>query len=149
MPKKYELPTFLSGKVTQLVYERWLYRKARAHTIRDRRRGDSSIIGENYRVAIHSAVVESGGLDAYTGEELNWSLISMYDNEKSRIGRRGYKHGFAFLPTVDHAEEASPGAFKICSWRTNGFKGDLEMTELLDLCRAVLEHNGYRVIKGA
>lgn len=53
-------------------------------------------------VAIHAAVIRSGGVDDYTGEELAWENINTYDNEKSRVGRRSYKKSFWSLPTVDH-----------------------------------------------
>jgi len=76
MPKKYKIPSFLTGEVDQELYERWLRRKAQAHVKRDRRRGNEAAIGEAYRDAIHSAVAESGGKDVYTGEMLDWSLIS-------------------------------------------------------------------------
>jgi len=148
MPKRYQFPSFLIDKVTQEVYERWLRRKAQAHIKRDRQRGNETANGEAYRVAIHSAVLESGGRDSYTGEELDWSLISQYDNDKSKEDRRYYKHGFALLPTIDHVGDGTRSAdFKICSWRTNDAKSDLEMPAFLALCQAVLEHHGYTVTK--
>ena len=146
MPKKYQIPSFLSGQVTHEIYERWLRRKAQAHVKRDRRRGNETAIGETYRVAIHAAVVESGGLDAYTGEKLDWSLISQYDNDESQEHGRHYKRGFALLPTVDHVGDGMGQAdFRICGWRTNDAKSDLEMPEFLAVCQAVLEHHGYIV----
>lgn len=148
MPKKYQLPSFLSGQVTQEVYERWLRRKAQEHVRRDRRRGNETAIGEEYRDAIHTAVIESGGHDAYTGEELKWSLISKFDNDEAKKHRRDYKRGFALLPTADHVGDGMGLAnFKICSWRTNDAKNDLEMPAFLELCQAVLKHNGYKVTK--
>ena len=148
MPKRYPLPSFLIGQVTQEVYERWLRRKAQAHVRRDRRRGNETAIGEPYRAAIHLAVVESGGCDCYTGEQLNWTLISQYDNDKSQEHGRHYKHGFALLPTVDHVGDVTgPANFKICGWRTNDAKNDLEMPAFLAVCQAVLEHHGYVITK--
>ncbi|MCH7666911.1 MAG: hypothetical protein IH936_13415 [Acidobacteria bacterium] len=32
-------------------------------------------------MAIHNAVLDGGDRDAYTGEKLDWSLISTYDNK--------------------------------------------------------------------
>lgn len=148
MLKRYQLPSFLLGQVTQEVYERWLRRKAQAHVKRDRRRGNDIAIGEVYRIAIHTAILESNGRDAYTGEELDWSLISKYDNDESQKNGRHYKHGFALLPTVDHVGDGlGPADFKICSWRTNDAKNDLETSEFLALCQTVLEHHGYVVTK--
>jgi len=147
---RYQIPSFLIDKVTQEVYERWLRHKAQAHIKRDRQRGNETANGESYRIAIHSAVLESGGRDFYTGEELDWSLISKYDNDKSKASGRNYKHSFSLLPTIDHVGDGTGIAdFKICSWRTNDAKSDLEMPDFLALCKAVLEHHGYTVtVKG-
>ncbi len=144
--RKYALPSFLSGKVTQEGYERWLRRKAQAHVRRDRGRNNSSAIGERYRDAIHEAVIRGGGRDFYTGEELDWSLLSQYDNDQSKDQGRDCKHRFALLPTVDHVGDGTGSAdFQICGWRTNDAKHDLTIPEFLKVCRAVLEHHGYTV----
>lgn len=146
--KKYNLPLFLSEKISQEDYERWLRRKAQAHVRRDRHRGNNGAIGEKYRDAIHQAVIQSGGRDSYTGEDLDWSLLSQYDNDQSKEHRRRYKHQFALLPTVDHVGDGTEGAdFRICSWRTNDAKHDLELPEFLLVCQAVLRHHGYEVTK--
>lgn len=145
--KKQRLPGFLESIVTEETYHRWLFLKARAHVKRDRLRG-YVCSGAGYREAIHAAVLESNGRDAYTGEALNWALISTYDNEASKEGRHGYKAGFALLPTVDHVDAtATEATFKICGWRTNDAKHDLSIDAFLDLCRSVLLHAGYRVEK--
>ena len=80
MSSKYPLPAFIVGAISQDHYVRWLRRKASAHVKRDRLRGNSEAVREAYRVAIRRAVVESNGLDQYTGERLDWLLISRYDN---------------------------------------------------------------------
>jgi hypothetical protein len=139
------LPQFLESVVSQETYERWLLRKAAAHVKRDRKRGHTCADAA-YRDAIHQAVVQSLGNDAYTGEKLDWSLISTYDNDASKLGRHAYKAGFALLPTVDHVtSDTTSATFKICGWRTNDAKHDLSVDSFLDLCRRVLEHAGYRV----
>ncbi len=144
MPKKYVLPSFLSDVVSQDTYERWLRRKAQAHVKRDRRRGNVSASGISYREAIHWAVVESAGRDAYTGEFLDWKLISQYDNDESKENGRHYKKTFALLPTVDHLGDGTgPANFKICGWRTNDAKNDLDHSEFVAVCELVLRHNGY------
>lgn len=146
MFKKYQIPSFLHGQVTHEAYERWLRRKAQAHVKRDRNRGNCTACGEEYRIAIHEAVIACGGRDAYTGEILDWSLISQYDNDMSQAEKRSYKRGFALLPTVDHVDDGTGAAnFKICGWRTNDAKNDLDFAEFLAVCRVVLEHNGYSV----
>jgi hypothetical protein len=144
--KKYALPAFLVGTVDQAAYQRWLEHKAQAHVRRDRKRGNATAIGEAYRVAIHAAVAAGGGRDAYTGEALDWSLLSRYDNVESAEGGRTYKHGFARLPTVDQVGDGlGPADFKICGWRVNDAKHDLDMPAFLGVCRAVLEHHGFMV----
>lgn len=144
---KRSLPPFLESIVTREAYERWLVRKAAAHVKRDRKRGHTCADAA-YRNAIHQAVIESDGHDAYTGERLDWSLISTYDNDASKLGRHAYKAGFALLPTVDHvASDASSASFRICGWRTNDAKHDLSVEAFQQLCRCVLEHGGYRVEK--
>lgn len=123
MSTKYPLPPFLSGVVSQEKYIRWLGRKAAAHIKRDKKRGNATAINEAYKVAIHRAVMESGGRDKYTGEELKWELISRYDNTESKKNRRHYKASFALLPTVDHVGDGLGAVdFKICGWRTNDAK---------------------------
>ncbi len=140
--RKYQLPAVLGGAVDQKVYERWLARKAAAHVKRDRKRGNNAALIEEYKRAIHEAVRISGGMDTYTGEKLQWDLISKYDNEKSKTGRRAYKATLALLPTVDHVGDGLGVAnFRICSWRTNGAKGDLSHDDFIDLCRRVVGHH--------
>ena len=141
MARKYQLPEFLDGVITQAAYERWLRRKAQAHVRRDRKRNNETAVGESYRDAIHRAVVQSAGRDWYTGEQLSWKLISTYDNESSRAGRRKYKAQFALLPTVDHVGDGlGPADFKICAWRTNDAKNDLSHREFIELCQRVIAH---------
>ncbi|MFA5939703.1 MAG: hypothetical protein WC809_10155 [Sinimarinibacterium sp.] len=142
---KYALPPFLISVVTQESYQRWLTRKAAAHVKRDRARGHLCT-GANYREAIHAAVLASDGTDAYTGELLDWRLISKYRNEESATGRHLYKAGFALLPTVDHVDAgATEASFRICSWRTNDAKNDMPVDTFIELCRKVLVHAGIGV----
>jgi hypothetical protein len=146
--RRHLLPSFLEGRVDPDVYERWLQRKAAAHVRRDRLRELSGVSGAAYRDAIHTAVILSNGLDAYTGEALDWQSIGKYNNQDSTLGRHGYKAEFALLPTVDHVEASAAAAtFKICSWRTNDAKCDLPIETFRKVCKLVLEHAGYRVEK--
>jgi hypothetical protein len=147
MPSKHHaLPQFLVNRVDPLVYERWLARKAAAHLKRDRKRGYEGISGSQYRNEIHKAVLESGGRDYYTGEELDWTLLSKYNNEESNEGRHAYKAGFALLPTVDHIESARMNSgFRICGWRTNDAKHDLSHHEFIELCKLVVQKAGFTV----
>src|ERR1700687_3795823 len=131
----FELPSFLDKVVTREAYVRWLQRKAVAHIKRDRKRGNTSGSVSDYKRAIHQAVCRSGGKDAYTGEHLDWNLISTYDNHESKVGRRSYKAGFALLPTADHVGDGTGTAdFRICAWRTNDAKGDPSLGGFVALC---------------
>jgi len=142
MARKHEMPAFLLEKnVDPGAYERWLGRKASAHVRRDRRRNQSGVS--------HAAVVLSAGQDAYTGEKLDWRLISTYRNEDSKNGRHAYKKGFSLLPTVDRvASRASAASFRICGWSTSDAKSGLSLDEFLALCESVLKYAGYSVTEG-
>src|SRR2546423_1257520 len=138
---KYPLPAFLKRVCDEENYLRWLSRKAKTHVKRDRARNNSHATREQYMIAIHRAVEASGGLDAYTGEALDWNLISAYNNEESKKERRVYKQRFAKLPTVDHLEDGTGTPdFVICGWRTNDCKSDLSRQEFIEFCRTVLVH---------
>ncbi|WP_300332581.1 hypothetical protein [Accumulibacter sp.] len=146
--KRHPLPAFLVGMVEPVAYEHWLGRKAAAHLKRDRQRGYEGISGTLYRDAIHEAVVASGGHDHYTGEALDWSLLSRYNNDESHAERHGYKAGFALLPTVDHVESARTNSgFRICGWRTNDAKHDLSHAEFVELCLLVVKKAGFTVAR--
>jgi hypothetical protein len=140
--RKYEIPDFLVGVLTQSEYEKWLFRKATAHYNRDKKRGNKNISNESYKTAIHKAVISSIGIDAYTGEKLNWKLISKYDNNESETFGRQYKKQFALLPTVDHVDDGlGKPNFKICSWRVNDAKNDLNYDEFVILCQKVIDYS--------
>lgn len=139
---RFTLPECLAGKCEQSGYLRWLGAKARAHAKRDQARyGASSCTVASYKTAIHNAVCNGGDRDYYTGLPLNWSLISMWNNEEAKRDRVKYKHSFGNLPTVDHTvDENGTLRFVICSWRVNDAKSDLSVPEFLELCSQVLEH---------
>jgi hypothetical protein len=140
--KKYSRPDFLKAVVEQDVYERWLHRKAQSHVRRDRARKNPEATVEKYKKAIHQAVCESLGRDAYTHEILEWNKIGMYHNEKSKEQGSWYKADLALLPTVDHVGDGTGQPdFKICGWRTNDAKNDLPLADFVDLCRKVVAAN--------
>lgn len=137
MATAYPVPEELG--IEQAIYIRWLRRKAAAHVRRDRTRCGYEIMGEEYRRLIHEAVTAQGTHDYYTGEKLDWSLVSTYCNEASQAGRAAYKAGFAMLPTVDHVMgENGRYDFVICAWRTNDCKSDLAYPDFVELCRKVI-----------
>ena len=91
-------------------------------------------------------MLDCGGLDQYTGEELDWKLMSQYNNDESKELGREYKKRHALLPTVDHVGDGTgPADFKICSWRTNDCKNDLTIEELRDFCITFLRAQGYQI----
>ncbi len=141
-PGKYQLPDFLSlAGLTQVAYEKWLNGRAVAHVKRDKGRGNTKATNEVYKIAIHRAVIHSGGVDWYTGELLDWSLIGRYRNEESKAKRRSYKAAMALMPSIDHVSDGLGDAeFKISALRTNGAKSDLTHAEFVSLCRRVVAH---------
>jgi hypothetical protein len=142
MPHKHTLPSFLTGKVQPQLYERWLQRKASAHVRRDRKRASPKAMVAQYKEAIHAAVLNSGGLDEYTGEHLNWPLIGTYNNDESKLHRHVYKARFALLPTVDHCGPGGTEAsFRICGWAVNDAKSDLLLRDFLKLCEKVIAYS--------
>lgn len=148
MSKLYESPHCLTGRVAPDVYSRWLQRKAAVHVRHDKKRGNSGATIAAYKKAIHMAVIASAGNDHYTGELLDWSLLSQYDNEQSKARGRVYKKQLAALSTLDHIGDGlGEPDFVISAWRTNDAKHDLTLQEFLALCQCVLQHHGYRVSK--
>lgn len=117
---------------------KWLQRKAESHIKRDRVRGNASSSVSEYKRAIHKAVCESDGLDHYTHEKLDWTLLSQYNNQESKLGGRKYKAKFALLPTPDHVGDGrGPADFKICGWAVNDAKGDLSLADFVRLCHRI------------
>jgi hypothetical protein len=140
-PRKYPLPDFLKSSTTQARYEHWLHGRAVAHVKRDRKRGNVTATNESYKKVIHQAVLDSKLTDYYTGELLDWSLLSRYSNDEAGKNKRRYKASLALLPSVDHVGDGLGAPdLKICAWRTNDAKNDLTPQEFIDLCRRVVAH---------
>jgi len=111
-----------------------------AHVRRDLKRGVACTVSQ-YKEAIHFAVCSRGHEDFYTGERLDWKLVSVYRNEEAKSGKVKYKKTLSLLPTVDHTEdEHGQPCFVICSWRVNDAKSDLTLGEFYSLCERVLAH---------
>jgi hypothetical protein len=138
----YELPSFLEGMCAAEQYRQWLSRAASRHVKRDRKRGNERASRQEYKRAIHEAVLRQGQTDAYTGESLDWSLISTYDSKKAKEGGRAYKKSFGDMPSVDHVGDGLERAnLCICSWRTNDCKSDLDLEEFIALCQKVVTYS--------
>jgi hypothetical protein len=138
---KYPLPAFLEGKFTHLEYFKWLRNKADTLLKRDRKRRKpyaASATKSSYRQEVHKAIINGGERDPYTGESLEWELISKWDTSHEQP--EGYKKRFALMPTVDHVN-ADELKFEICSFRINEAKADLKPEEFIELCKKVA---GYR-----
>lgn len=142
--EKIELPSFLRKVITSEAYVRWLNSKARAHVKRDTKH-HSSLNVATYKAMIHEAVIKSNGRDAYTGEMLDWSLLSKWRNNEAKDQGSAYKRKFALLPSVDHiSDRRDTASFAICSLRTNSAKSDLSVDEFYCLCRQVVTHQSQR-----
>jgi len=99
---KYEVPECIREKCSQAKYSRWLHAKASAHVKRDRKRLKDGCTVKQYKNAIHAAVGAGGNLDYYTGEELDWRLVSTFDNTAAMEGgsnTRGLLHCYLRLTT--------------------------------------------------
>ena len=109
-------------------------------TLREiKKRWGITVTREDYKKAIHQAVIESKGIDAYTGKKLKWVLIGKYDNDQSKNGGSDYKKKFGELPTGDHVSgKGERIKFKICSWKVNDAKNGLNYKEFVKLCKEVI-----------
>ena len=124
----------------RLTYPGWVQRKAVTLCKRDQKRGGTGNL-QQYRLAIHDAVVASEGRDHWTGEPLDWELIGTYDNQEAAAGKGAHKKQYATLPTIDHRNNKADADFVICAWRTNDAKHDMTPEELLTFCRAVIAYS--------
>jgi hypothetical protein len=122
------------------IYPAWVQRKAVTLSKRDQKRGGSGNV-QQYRLAIHQAVVASQGRDHWTGERLDWNLIGTYDTREAGGDQGEHKKQYAMLPTIDHSSNQPEPVFVICAWRTNDAKHDMSPHELLEFCKAVLNHS--------
>jgi hypothetical protein len=85
----------------RLIYPSWVQRKAVTPCTRDQKRGGTGNV-QQYRLAIHDAVLASEARDHWTGEPLDWQLISTYDNNETAARKGAHKKQYAMLPTIDH-----------------------------------------------
>lgn len=122
------------------TYPGWVQRKAVTLAKRDQKRGGVGNV-QQYRLAIHEAVLASQEHDHWTGEWLDWELIGTYDNREAAEGKGEHKKRYAMLPTIDHRSNQPEPDFVICAWRTNDAKHDMTPQELLQFCSAVFKHS--------
>jgi len=147
MNDKYESPYFMKDIKDNEEYKKWLIRKAMSQFKRDKdfyEKHDTKFPYEriDYKEALHFAVINSGGLDYYTGKPLDWHLISAWDNDRSM--EIGYKKKFNKLPVLEHVNRddlSDKLEFVICGWAVSDAKNDLNINEFLELCQDVLSHS--------
>ena len=124
--------------MTVRQYSKWLNAKAHTLILRDKKRGKTYAFKASeavYQSLVHLAVVNSGGLDPYTGEKLAWELLGTWTNKKTDnplLQERKY----ALLPTIDHKDPDGLD-FEIVSWRINLCKNYLTPKEFVALCKLV------------
>ncbi len=148
MINKFDLPDFLKNlNGGQKRYQKWLNRKSVSQYKRDKRfykkhNKDFEWEQKDYKEKIHEAVIKSKGKDFYTGEYLDWDLISTYNNEDSK-NILNYKRKFHKLPTLEHIDRDNLSEkleFVICSWAVNDAKNDLSKESFISLCKKVIKH---------
>ena len=144
----------------RLAYPRWVQRKAVTLCKRDQKCGGTGNV-QQYRLAIHAAVLASEGRDHWTGEPLDWELLGSDDNNDAAAANGAQRNAhntahqaaprhartnvdkkqYALLPTIDHRTNTPEADFVICAWRTNEAKHGMTPEELLAFCRAVIAHS--------
>ena len=132
-------PDWIPATARQL-YPGWVQRKAVTLCKRDQKRGGSGNV-QQYRLAIHQAVLASEGRDHWSGELLHWELIGTYDPREAAAGDGGHRKKYALLPTLAH-RCGEPGVdLVVCVWRTHDAKHDMTAEELLAFCTAIVNHS--------
>jgi hypothetical protein len=92
-----------------------------------------------------AAIEKSNGCDFYTGEPLDWHLISKWVGLAEGTSANDYRRKFWMLPSVDHDfDDPAKPVFHICSWRMNDSKNDQSIAEFLQLAVRVQKHQGGR-----
>lgn len=124
----------------RLAYPGWVQRKAVTLCKRDQKRGGSGNV-QQYRLAIHQAVLASQGRDHWSGEWLAWHLIGTSETPDAAGARPEQRRLSAMLPTIDHRTPVPEADFVICARRTKEARHDMTPDELLAFCRAVVEHS--------
>lgn len=142
MSRKWTIPNCLKPKVSdEDAFRKWLTRKAQSVRKRDRKRNVPVLSLSVMKQAIVSAIERSNGCDFYTGELLDWHLISKWVGSEEGTSANDYRRKFWMLPSVDHDfTNPAKSAFHICSWRMNDSKNDQSIAEFLQLAARVQKH---------
>jgi hypothetical protein len=133
----------MSGIVDTNRYRAWLLKRSKGIYESDLELGRQfakNHLPSDYRKLINDAVYANGRYDPFTGEELDWSLIKVWnaDSAKAIDSNGTYFRKFALLPVVDHIDpEAAEIRFEICANQVNLCKNYLTPDEFVALCRKI------------
>ena len=117
-------------------YVEWLERQAQNCRTRDSKGARRPI--DEYREAIHKAVLKSNGVDYYTGEPLEWNRL----NHDKPMGGGQHNHRIrGRYPSVDHYHGVDRLQYRICAGSVNHAKGALSHQQFVTLCRKVAQHH--------
>ena len=137
-------PDWMNGTVDTAKYREWLLKRAKEIRKSDLRLGRpfaKSHEVSDYRKLINDAVYANGRHDPFTGDELDWSLIKVWDSSKSIDSNGTYIKKFALLPVVDHIDpQAAEIRFEICANQVNLCKSYLTPDEFVALCRKIVAY---------
>jgi hypothetical protein len=139
----YSPPGWMSGIVDTNRYRAWLLKRSKGIYESDLELGRQfakNHLPGDYRKLINDAVYANGRYDPFTGVELDWSLIKVWnaDSAKAIDSNGTYFRKFALLPVVDHIDpEAAELRFEICANQVNLCKNYLTPDEFVALCRKI------------
>ena len=88
------------------------------------------------KARLHRALIQSCGLDLYTGEALAWHLLN--GKKSTKPGRQAHCRRGRW-PSVDHFSGVESPDFRICSGLVNAAKGALSHAHFVALCRRVTD----------
>jgi hypothetical protein len=137
----YTLPPFLQGVVSLKDYRKWLDHRGlvlRQNDLKLKRPYAKLNFTSAYKENIHQAVLDGGQFDPFTGEKINWGLIT---EDKTKGKGNFIDNGYAMYPAVDHINPEEFG-FEICSWISNESKACMTPDQFVDFCRKVVSFRG-------
>jgi hypothetical protein len=140
--RKWSIPECLKPTLSdEDAFRKWLDRKAASVRKRDMKRNLPVHSLSAMKEAIVDAIERSEGRDFYTGEALDWHLISTWVGAEEGTSASVYRRRFWNLPSIDHDfTDPAKTAFHLCSWRMNDSKNDQTIEEFLALADAVRRH---------
>ncbi|MGB7569428.1 MAG: hypothetical protein WBM07_16315 [Chitinivibrionales bacterium] len=134
------LPPFLVGILSLKDYHYWLRQEAHHLRNSDLKLKRSYALENSltaYKQKIHQGVLDGGEFDPYTGDKINWNLISKEKPHKKNDFIANYLNDHALQPAVDHINPEEFG-FEICSWISNQSKSCMTSDQFVDFCRRVI-----------